>query len=514
MDSSSSQPSETPNRAGRPEFTKEQEAAILQAACRRVVAAVRRQRAESTGIALGDVANTRVYGAFVTLRREGQLRSCCGHLGPSVPLGKALDFAADRAATDDPRFPPIARAELTQLHVDVWVLWGPEVVKARGEDRVGAVVIGKHGLLIERGHARGLLLPGVAVEHGFDARTFLKQVCIKAGLPTDAWLRDDTTLSVFEGQAIEGQMADACATAGGDDVRPAAVAGSFYPGNPKEVQRALDALFAFEPPSPQPWAGAMAPHAGWVYSGKLAAQVFSRIAIPECAIILCPKHRPEGLRWSVAPHRRWLFPGANWPRTRNWPRGWRTASTGWSSTATRTGRNTRSRCSCRCWRDWPRRLRVVGISVGDASLPELLRFGVALSVVLRDMPKRPLLIVSSDMNHFADLATTRRLDDLALKAIATRDPESVYETVRQNRITMCGMASCVVVMEALRGWASEPLRTGGPRDQRRRGRACRPSCRLRGDAVWVAGRHSMTAFAFRHCTRSLREPRRIRPCLK
>jgi MEMO1 family protein len=54
------------------------------------------------------------------------------------------------------------------------------------------------------------------------------------------------------------------------------------------------------------------------------------------------------------------------------------------------------------------------------------------------------------MNHFADVATTNRLDDMALKAIATREPEYVYETVRQNRISMCGMAPCVVAMEALR----------------------------------------------------------------
>jgi len=110
MDSSSPQPSETPNRAGRPEFTKEQEATVLLAACRRVTAAVRRDRAESTGTLLGEIAKTPVYGAFVTLKREGRLRSCCGHLGPAVSLSLALDHAADRAATDDPRFPPIARS--------------------------------------------------------------------------------------------------------------------------------------------------------------------------------------------------------------------------------------------------------------------------------------------------------------------------------------------------------------------------------------------------------------------
>jgi AmmeMemoRadiSam system protein B/AmmeMemoRadiSam system protein A len=452
MDSSPSQPSGASSRGARPEFTKEQEATVLLAACRRVTAAVRRERAESTRQLLGDAAKTPVYGAFVTLRREGQLRSCCGHLGPAVSLAEALDHAADRAATDDPRFPPITRSELNQLDVDVWVLWGPEPVAARGEARVDAVVIGKHGLLIERGYNRGLLLPGVAIDHGFDARTFLQQVCLKAGLPTDAWKRDDTTLMVFEGQAIPGRMADVCPPGGEDDARPAAVAGRFYPGSPREVQAMLDEMFAAVPksPAPQPWAGALAPHAGWIYSGKLAAAVFSRIAIPDCAIILCPKHRPGGARWAVAPHRRWLFPGGELASDPELAERLADGVEGLELDADAHQEEHAIEVQLPILARLAPRLRVVGITVGDSALPELLRFGVAMSVVLRDMPQRPLLVVSSDMNHFADVATTQRLDSLALNAIATRDPECVYETVRQNRISMCGMAPCVVAMEALR----------------------------------------------------------------
>ena len=274
-----------------------------------------------------------------------------------MSLDDALDHAADRAATDDPRFPPIARSELTQLDVDVWVLWGPEPVAARGEDRIAAVVIGKHGLLIERGYNRGLLLPGVAVDHGFDAKTFLQQVCLKAGLPTDAWKRDDTSLMIFEGQAIEGRMADVCPPGGDDDVRQAAVAGKFYPGTPREVQSELDELFASVPtsPPPQPWAGAVTPHAGWVYSGKLAAAVFSRIAIPDCAIILCPNHHGRGARWAVAPHRRWLFPGGELPSDPDLAARLADGVEGLELDAEAHRPNTPSRCSCRSWRGWPRR---------------------------------------------------------------------------------------------------------------------------------------------------------------
>ncbi len=98
--------------------------------------------------------------------------------------------------------------------MDVWILWGPEPVTARGQDRLQAVVIGKHGVQIARGAARGLLLPGVAVDYGLDARAFLEQVCIKAGLPTDAWTDDDTQLRVFEGDVIHGRLRRTSPTCG------------------------------------------------------------------------------------------------------------------------------------------------------------------------------------------------------------------------------------------------------------------------------------------------------------
>jgi AmmeMemoRadiSam system protein B/AmmeMemoRadiSam system protein A len=474
MDSSSSpQPSESTSLAPRPTFSKEQEAAIFQAACRRVTAAVCRQQADSTRGLLGPVADTPVYGAFVTLKRGGRLRSCCGHIELPVPLFKALDSAADRAATDDPRFPPIASAELSQLDVDVWILWAPELVQARGMDRVNAITIGKHGVQIASGGARGLLLPGVAVEHRFDALTFLQQVCIKAGLPTDAWLYDDTQLRIFEGDAIHGPMQPEW-----PEVRPPAVAGGFYPGDPAEVQRMVDKLFAAAAPGaveemgtgPQPtqsvpgdslsgevpvpissaWSGALVPHAGWIYSGALAAAVFARLKIPEQVIILCPRHRPQGAQWAVAPHRRWLFPGGELASDPELATRLAAGIEGLELDAAAHQQEHAIEVQLPLLAHVAPQTRVVGIVVGDSSLPELLRFGVAMSVVLRDMPRRPLLIVSSDMNHFANDQQTRQVDRLVLDAIATLDPEHVYETVRRNRISMCGMAPCVAAMEALR----------------------------------------------------------------
>jgi AmmeMemoRadiSam system protein B len=369
-------------------------------------------------------------------------------------LSEALDRAADRAATDDPRFPPISPTELDQLDMHVWLLWGPQPVAARGEDRVNAVVIGKHGVQIGRGGARGLLLPSVALDYGLDARGFLQQVCLKAGLPKDAWKDDDTILLVFEGYAVEGPLeltAEGAPELEQPDVRPPAVAGGFYPGTAREIQRRLEEMFAEAPKNPpEPWAGALVPHAGWDYSGRLAAAVFQRVQLPECVVMLCPKHRPGGTPWAVAPHTRWAFPGGEVASDPAMATRLANAVTGLTLDAEAHSQEHAIEVHLPLLARLAPQVRVVGIVVGDRLLPELLRFGRQLADALRDLPERPLLVVSSDMNHFADDAETRRLDQLALDAIQTLDPVQVYETVKEKRISMCGAAPCTVVMEALR----------------------------------------------------------------
>lgn len=438
-----SQPAGTSER---PQFDENQKAAIFRTACRRVIAAVRREPVETARSQIGEIAETPVYGSFVTLRRDGRLRSCCGCIESSIPLGRALDIAADRAATDDPRFPPIESDELDQLHVDVWILWGPEPVSARGEDRVQAVTIGKHGLLISRGYARGLLLPGVAVEHHLDARAFLEQVCLKAGLPTDAWLDDDTQLLVFEGDSIEGPMASE-----GPEARQPAVAGGFYPKSPREVRMAVKQMMAAAPAGkPEPWAGVLTPHAGWMYSGRLAAAVFHRVAIPERAIVFCPRHRSCGARWAVAPYRRWLFPGGQVAADPALAARLADAITGLTLDADAHRDEHAIEVQLPLLSYLAPSVRVTGITIGGGSLSELLQFGDQLAGVLGELPNRPLLIVSSDMNHFADDVETRRLDRLAIEAIESLDPARVYETVEKNGISMCGAAGCVIAMETLR----------------------------------------------------------------
>jgi AmmeMemoRadiSam system protein A len=121
-------------------------------------------------------------GAFVTLHNHGELRGCIGHIEASEPLGTVVPRCAVAAGTTDPRFPPITPTELEQLEIEISLL-GPLEPITGPED----IEIGRHGLVVEKGWQRGLLLPQVATEWNWDAEAFLSQTCHKAGLPKDAW---------------------------------------------------------------------------------------------------------------------------------------------------------------------------------------------------------------------------------------------------------------------------------------------------------------------------------------
>jgi AmmeMemoRadiSam system protein A len=128
----------------------------------------------------------RASGAFVTLKRRGELRGCIGTLECRLTLAEEVARVAVSAALEDPRFPPVRPEELGDLHVEVSVLGPLEPIDPADPD---AIEIGRHGIVVEQGSRRGLLLPQVAVEWQWDRDAFLDHTCRKAGLPADAWRR-------------------------------------------------------------------------------------------------------------------------------------------------------------------------------------------------------------------------------------------------------------------------------------------------------------------------------------
>lgn len=121
-------------------------------------------------------------GAFVTLHKEGELRGCIGHLEANDLLTRVVARCAVAASSDDPRFPAIGHAELSLIDIEISLLGVFERIAGPAD-----VEIGRHGLLVEHGRQRGVLLPQVAVEWKWDAAMFLNQTCRKAGLPTEGW---------------------------------------------------------------------------------------------------------------------------------------------------------------------------------------------------------------------------------------------------------------------------------------------------------------------------------------
>ena len=135
-------------------------------------------------------------GAFITLRKQGQLRGCIGHVLTSEPLYRTVQECAVAAALADPRFVPVTPDEVPSLHMEISVLSAPAEIEP------AQIVIGEHGLIITQGLRRGLLLPQVPVTWKWDRKQFLEETCVKAGLPKNAWGKgariEAFTAEVFE----------------------------------------------------------------------------------------------------------------------------------------------------------------------------------------------------------------------------------------------------------------------------------------------------------------------------
>ena len=137
-------------------------------------------------------------GAFVTLTTEDDdLRGCIGSIEPVAPLYRAVQTSAINAAFRDPRFHPVSAEEFEKLKLEISVM-GPIERVTNIED----IVVGRDGLIISRGRQAGLLLPQVATDYGWDRETFLRQTCVKAGLPQDAWKMPDTTIEKFSAEVF------------------------------------------------------------------------------------------------------------------------------------------------------------------------------------------------------------------------------------------------------------------------------------------------------------------------
>jgi uncharacterized protein len=135
---------------------------------------------------------------FVTLSERDDLRGCIGTTAEAAPIYKTVQEMAVAAASRDPRFQPVRAEELNLMTIEISVL-GEKQRVTRPED----VEVGKHGLHIVKANRKGLLLPQVAVEHRWDAATFLDKTCEKAGLPAGDWRSEGAVVEMFLAQVFD-----------------------------------------------------------------------------------------------------------------------------------------------------------------------------------------------------------------------------------------------------------------------------------------------------------------------
>lgn len=165
-----------------------------------VFASIRQNLHPEENIALAEPPTDKLkerLGAFVTLKVGGRLRGCIGHLVGDKPLHETVAQMAKSAAFQDPRFPPLSRGEYDKIEVEISIL--SPIEKCPDPERIE---VGRHGLVISKGHYQGLLLPQVPVEWGWDRETFLRHTAMKAGLPGESWKDPDTQMYWFEAEVF------------------------------------------------------------------------------------------------------------------------------------------------------------------------------------------------------------------------------------------------------------------------------------------------------------------------
>lgn len=577
------------------------------------------------------LAGLPTYGIFVTLRRA-MLRSCKGRFGDIFKLGDILSDVAIDAATHDPRFPSLVAEELPRLRVEVSLMHGPQWMTARGDERIRAIQVGKHGLVLHHPRGRGLLLPQVATEQNLDAYTFLRALSQKAGLPHDAWRDDAAQIMTFEasilhskppvaefnaaelsnelldqlaaiagnvlreesrdaggldaaltekhaseiGMAVRtssgrlsvslGQkqsLAEMVSNAGrslrqsipkeqrtseriesvslmwqpiplsprdfpdrhqtlagaaivarrnggqwglhviqsasapefntalqgirsnlqqwgqpnsdvsltafsvrhhvinpvaapqrvnmiaSNSVRPAARAGQFYPADPAEMSNAISRALAEGSGPAATYRAIMLPHAGWMYCGSVIGKTLARTVVPRNVIIVGPKHTPLGANWSVSSADKWEIPGATVPiATEIRDRLLQLVPALTAESDAHQQEHGIEVLVPFLLRMNPE-LRIVPIVLGPTAYSQTHMLARALSIIVAESSEPPLLVISSDMNHFAAEAENRRLDQMALDAMCTGDAGRLFDTVQRHNISMCGVMPAVAIMRAL-----------------------------------------------------------------
>ncbi|HEU5361283.1 MAG TPA: AmmeMemoRadiSam system protein B [Candidatus Deferrimicrobiaceae bacterium] len=229
--------------------------------------------------------------------------------------------------------------------------------------------------------------------------------------------------------------------------RDPAVAGQFYPGTARELDRVVR-LYTRDAEEKIRAKGIVVPHAGYVYSGPVAGEVFSSVEIPERNIIFCPNHTGAGAEAAVMSHGAWRMPWGDVPIDTDLAQRLLAASPLLSEDASAHRREHSLEVQLPFLRRFREAFRFVPVALGHLPLSDCRALGEAVARVAGEEPRPPLLIASSDMSHYEADGVARKKDASAIDRMLALDPDGLFRIVRSERISMCGVIPATVVLFA------------------------------------------------------------------
>ena len=251
-------------------------------------------------------------------------------------------------------------------------------------------------------------------------------------------------------------------------VRSPAVAGMFYEGHRDRLERDVRSHLGGgereAAPAAEPAFGAIVPHAGYVYSGPVAGAVYARLEIPPTAVILCPNHTGRGAPASLEPSEGWATPLGVVPVNRRLANRLLELAPSLKPDTAAHAREHSLEVQLPFLQVLRGDIELVPICLGAHDLDLCREVGQALAAVLAEEKEPPLLLASSDMNHYESRSVGRRKDDLALARIQALDPEGLFTTVLSEGISMCGFLPATALLFAARAAGVRKARVVARRD--------------------------------------------------
>ena len=390
------------------------------------------------------VPDGNVQGIGITLENLPQNRSLrAGRLSmrPGVPLQSTLTEICGQLAQSLVHV-GLAADQVPQITLQLAVLTDPAMNGTVAQPDLRGVEPSRRCVLVMQGRSWSWM---------FDPNRPADQLLVEAAAPLEMDMPQSGIVLSLDTAATTTPMSlsETPTPQRGNRIRPAAVAGQFYPAETKQLDDMLDGFLADGSSGQRVWPAAMVPHAGWRFSGQIAADVFARLKFPETIIVIGPTHTNRGVSFAVAPHDVWQIPGAELKNNLDLARQLVESVPQFQLDAQAHASEHAIEVELPFLARLAPHSKVVGITVGAGDLQTCEQIASGMAGVLRNHADDVLLLISSDMNHFATDGENRRLDSIALAALDQLDPDRIFEVVRGNNISMCGLLPAVIVLKTL-----------------------------------------------------------------